>query len=79
MLTPYKIEDYCKEFSPQWVCQMPEGCPPDDILVASEHPFYRLAQQAAVYDVTDFLSYSEIDPSRNWGSLFHLSLILLMV
>ena len=49
MLTSYKIADYCKEYQPEWTCTMPDGCPPDDVLVPSEHPFFRLANQADAY------------------------------
>ena len=38
MLTPFKIEDYCKQYQPEWTCTMPEGCPPEDVLVPLEHP-----------------------------------------
>ena len=44
VLKPYKIEQYQKEFNPQWVCVMPKGCPPEDIMVPFEHPFYRLSR-----------------------------------
>ena len=44
MLTPYTITDYSKEYKPNWACNMPEGCPPDNILVPSQHSFFRLAK-----------------------------------
>lgn len=43
MLTPCKITDYISKFKPEWICTMPDGCPPDDVLVAEAHPFFRLA------------------------------------
>lgn len=46
---------------------MPDGCPPDDVLVPSEHPFYRLAKQGDAYTADDFNSYAEADPQHNWG------------
>ena len=49
MLTPYKINEYCKEFKPKWACEMPVGCPPENVLVPSEHPFFRLASQIDSY------------------------------
>ena len=49
MLTPYKINVYCEEFKPEWVCEMPPGCPPEDVMVPSELPFFRLASQADAY------------------------------
>ena len=54
MLTPYKINEYCKEFKPEWACEMPVGCPPENVLVPSEHPFFRLASQIDSYTADDF-------------------------
>lgn len=67
MLTPYKIADYCKEYHPLWTCAMPDGCPPDDVLVPLEHPFFRLAKQAETYSEADFKSYAETDPQHYKG------------
>ena len=69
MLKPYKIADYISEYKPQWACAMPDGCPPEDVLVAEEHPFFRLAKQTDAYSVDDFRSYAEVDPQRNWGQM----------
>ena len=79
MLTPYKIEDYFKEFHPIWAVKMPEGCPPEDVLVPSEHPFYRLAKKAGTYNEEDFKSYAEIDPAHNWGEQLPLALGLSII
>lgn len=67
MLTPYKIADYCKKYQPEWTCTMPDGCPPEEVLVPSEHPFFRLAKQANAYSEADFKTYAEADPLRHWG------------
>ena len=79
MLKPYKIADYISEFNPQWACAMPDGCPPEDVLVAEEHPFFRLAKQADVYSVEDFMSYAEADPQRNWGQMLPLAVGLSLI
>ena len=79
MLTPYKIADYCKEYNPEWTCTMPEGCPPDDVLVASNHPFFRLAKQANTYTEDDFKSYAEADPNHNWGKMLPLAVGLSLI
>ena len=79
MLTPYKIKDYCKEFNPTWAVQMPDGCPPEDIFVPSEHPFYRLAKQTDTYNAEDFKSYSEVDPAKNWGEQLPLAVGLSVI
>lgn len=79
MLTQYKLLDYCKEFNPEWTCTMPEGCPPEDILVPTKHPFFRLARQSTTYSNDDFKSYAESDPHRNWGELLPLAVGLSLI
>jgi len=79
MLTPYKIYAYNKEFRPEWICQMPAGCPPEDVLVPSEHPFFRLAIQADSYTIEDFKSYAETDSQRNWGERLPLAVGLSLI
>ena len=79
MLTPYKIIDYINKYKPEWTCTMPEGCPPDDILVADKHPFFRLAKQTDAYSADDFKSYAEADPLRNWGSQLPLAVGLSLI
>ena len=79
MLTPYKIADYCKEYHPAWTCTMPNGCPPEDILVPSEHLFFRLAKQAETYSEADFKSYAETDPQRHWGEQLPLAVGLSLI
>ena len=79
MLTPYKITDYINEYKPEWTCTMPEGCPPDNILVADKHPFFRLAKQTDAYSADDFKSYAESDPQRNWGPQLPLAVGLSLI
>lgn len=79
MLTPYKIADYCKEYKPEWTCTMPDGCPPDDVLVPSEHPFFRLAKQDDSYSEADFLTYAEACPQRHWGEQLPLAVGLSLI
>ncbi len=67
MLISSKIGEYIIQYRPEWSCVMPSGCPPEEVLVAHEHPFYRLAQKSDTYSGEDFLSYAEKDPERNWG------------
>lgn len=52
---------------------MPDGCPPENVMVANDHPFFRLAHQANDYSMDDFKSYYEQDPQRNWGSMLPLA------
>ena len=79
MLTPYNIKDYSKEFNPIWAVQMPDGCPPEEVLVPSVHPFYRLAKQADAYNEEDFKSYAEADPAKNWGEQLPLAVGLSVI
>lgn len=73
MLHPYKIADYCAEYKPEWTCEMPQGCPPEDVMVPEKHPFFRLAQEAEVAE-RDFMSYAELDPQRHWGEMLPLAM-----
>ena len=73
MLKTYKLHDYCREFKPQWMCLMPEGCPPSNIQVPLKHPFFRLAQNAHSYSEEDFMSYAELNPQRQWGEMLPLA------
>ena len=79
MLTPYKIADYCKEYQPAWACTMPAGCPPDDILVPSGHPFFRFAKNDGTYCEADFKTYAETDPQRHWGEQLPLAVGLSLI
>ena len=79
MLTPYKIADYCKEYKPEWVCTMPDGCPPEDVMVPTEHPFFRLSKQPDTYSEDDFKSYSEVCPQRHWGEQLPLAVGLSLI
>jgi len=79
MLTACKIEDYIREYKPEWTCAMPDGCPPDDILVADEHPFFRLALQPTTYSPEDFKSYAESNPNRDWGEQLPLAVGLSLI
>lgn len=79
MLTPYKIDAYCQEFKPNWVGNMPAGCPPEDVLVSSQHPFFRLSSQPDYYTADDFKSYAEADPQRNWGERLPLAVGLSLI
>ena len=79
MLTPYTIEDYRKEYNPVWACMMPDGCPPEEVMVPTRHPFFRLAKQAQTCDKNDFRSYAETDPQRNWGEMMPLAVGLSLI
>ncbi len=73
MLKPYFIEDYLKEFRTEWAVEMPAGCPPIDIMVPFAHSFFRLAKKSTSCEASDFVSYAEIDPNKNWGNQLPLA------
>ena len=79
MLKTYTISDYCKEYSPEWACAMPQGCPPEAILVPFEHPFFRLAQDSSAVSEKDFMSYAELDPEHHWGEMLPLAVGLSLI
>ena len=79
MLTPYKISTYSEEFKPEWACVMPAGCPPEEVLVPSEHPFFRLSNHSDAYTADDFKSYAETSPQRDWGEKLPLAVGLSLI
>ena len=79
MLKSYTISEYIKEYKPVWTCEMPDGCPPNDIQVAFQHPFFRLAQNANAYSENDFLSYVQMYPERPWGEMLPLAMGLSVI
>lgn len=79
MLIPYTIKDYCDEYKPIWACQMPEGCPPNDVLVPDNHPFFRLSKLSDAYSSDDFMSYAESNPERFWGDQLPLAVGLSLI
>lgn len=79
MLKADTIDNYIKDYHPQWVMEMPAGCPPAEIMVPFSHPFFRLAHDAATYDENDFKSYAEIDSQKNWGERLPMAVGLSLI
>lgn len=79
MLAAKKISEYIKEYGECWACTMPQGCPPEDILVPTEHPFYRMALSATTYSDEDFKSYAELNPNKDWGEMLPLAVGLSLI
>jgi len=73
MLTPVLLSEYLCEYDIQWAVEMPENCPPEEVLVADNHEFFRLVRKADAYDETDFLSYSQLNPDKDWGEMLPLA------
>lgn len=79
MLKPYFIEDYTQQFQVEWAVEMPEGCPPKEIIVPFVHPFYRFSKKSEHCDEGDFVSYAELDPEKNWGEQLPLAVGLSVI
>ena len=73
MLTKTSITDYLKLYDVQWKNAMPEGCPPDDVLIPQEHLFYRYTLQTDKCTDEDFKTYRQQNPTRDWGELLPLA------
>jgi len=73
MLEKKTIEEYLRLYNVQWTVDMPKGCPPSDICIPSEHQFFRLALEAQSYSSDDFLTYSEMNPNKEWGEMLPLA------
>ena len=79
MLQPQNIDKYIGEYHPTWAINMPAGCPPTDIMVPFQHPFFRLARKSTAYDENDFKSYAETDLQKNWGEQLPLAVGLSLI
>lgn len=66
MLQEAKLSTYLADNSVEWVPKMPEGVPPDDILIPHEHTLYRLTKGTNISE-EDLITYYEIDPNKDWG------------
>lgn len=74
MLRPTKIHEYLSQYSVTWRLTMPSGCPPEDVEIPDSHNFLRLTHdEKGILTNEDLLTYSELDPHKNWGELLPLS------
>ena len=79
MLTSSTIEDYIRDYRPVWAFELPKEFFPKEILIAEEHPFFRLAYSQSSYDTRDFMSYAEMNPNRDWGERLPLAVGLSLI
>lgn len=79
MLNPSTINAYLKDYKITWAIDMPQDCPPNDIMVPFEHPFFRLATSSNAVSADDFLSYAELNPGRDWGAQLPLAVGLSLI
>lgn len=79
MLIAENIKDYQRRYNVTWAQKMPEGCPPENILVATEHHFYRYALHTERYTSDDFKTYAELNPDKDWGEMLPLAVGLSVI
>ena len=62
-----------------WACDMPENCPPEDIMVPHDHKFFRYALSDKKISADDFKSYAEQNPQKAWGDMLPLAVGLSVI
>ncbi|MBP5561011.1 MAG: hypothetical protein J6X70_04330 [Muribaculaceae bacterium] len=66
MLTPDTLENYERTHQIEWADELPEGCPPSEILIPDSDEFYRFILDAEQISEDDFKSYLELYPDKNY-------------
>lgn len=79
MLIQSTTSEYIKKYGVNWASKMPPGCPPPEILIAEDHPFFRMSHSADKYNDGDFLTYYETNTNKDWGSLLPLAVGLSLI
>lgn len=75
MLRSAKIADYMSQYNVAWRLKMPSGCPPEDIDIPDSHILLRLTHcENGNLSFNDLLTYSELDPNKDWGEMLPYSL-----
>ena len=59
MLKEDTLENYKKSHEIEWANELPEGCPPENILIPSDQEMYRLTLEADKVTEADFIPYLE--------------------
>lgn len=59
MLKEDTLENYKKSHEIKWANELPEGCPPENILIPSDQEMYRLTLEADKVTEADFIPYLE--------------------
>ncbi len=72
MLNPDTLENYEKAHQIEWASELPEGCPPADILVPEDEVFYRFTLEEDVITEKDFKSNLEKYPNKPYRGQFHV-------
>lgn len=79
MLVPQKLDSYIATYQVCWAIVMPDKCPPMDIEVPHDHPFYRLTINPNCIQEQDLKSYAELDPLKDWGERLPLAVGLSLI
>lgn len=79
MLTAQNIKDYLKQYDVIWAVTMPDGCPPEDVLVPTNHTFYRYAKFPDKCSPDDFKTYADLNPDKDWGEMLPLAVGLSII
>lgn len=66
MLTPDTLDNYEKSHQIEWVSKLPDGCPPEEILIPDGDIFYRFVLDINQISEKDFRSYLELYPEKNY-------------
>ena len=66
MLTRDTLENYEKAHQIEWANELPEGCPPAEILIPSGDVFFRLIYDAEQISEDDFKPYLELYPDKHY-------------
>ena len=67
MLKPDTLENYENAYDIEWAVEMPEGCPPQDILIPKNEKMYRLTINPDKVTDDDFKSYIEMYPEKKYN------------
>lgn len=74
MLKQDTLENYQKSYDVEWATNLPEGCPPQNILVPLNAKMYRLTLEKDKVSEDDFKTYLEKFPEKNYsGSLKNMA------
>ncbi len=66
MLSSDTLENYEKAHQIEWASELPDGCPPEQILVPDEDIFYRLTIDEDRITTEDLKSHLELYPNKNY-------------
>jgi hypothetical protein len=66
MLKNDRLDNYLKHYNIEWAVELPEGCPPQEILVPENERMYRLTLNTDKVTEDDFKSYMEMFPEKKY-------------